>query len=99
MAMVVIGVDCHKRTHTVVAVDGNGRKLAEKTVATTPDGHLELLRWARHWHERTWAVEDCRHLTRRLEGDLLRTGERVLRVPPKLMAGARRPRARAAAPG
>ncbi|HEY8870240.1 MAG TPA: IS110 family transposase [Candidatus Limnocylindrales bacterium] len=88
--MVIIGVDSHKRTHTVVAVDGNGRKLAEKTVATSPDGHLELVRWARRWRERTWALEDCRQLTRRLEGDLLRTGARVVRVPPKLMAGARR---------
>jgi transposase len=88
--MVIIGVDSHKRTHTAVVVDGNGRKLAERTTPTSPDGHLELLRWARHWPERTWALEDCRHLTRRLEGDLLRTGERVLRVPPKLMAGARR---------
>jgi transposase len=87
--MVVIGTDSHKRTHTVVAVDGNGRKLAEKTVATTADGHLELVRWAPRWRERTWALEDCRHLTRRLEADLLRVGEHVLRVPPKLMAGAR----------
>lgn len=87
--MVVIGTDSHKRTHTVVAVDSNGRKLAEKTVATTADGHLELVRWARRWRERTWALEDCRHLTRRLEADLLRAGEHVLRVPPKLMAGAR----------
>ena len=30
--MVVIGVDLHKRSHTVVAVDETGRKLAEKTV-------------------------------------------------------------------
>ncbi|HEY8867894.1 MAG TPA: transposase [Candidatus Limnocylindrales bacterium] len=88
--MVIIGVDSHKRTHTVVAVDGNGRKLAEKTVATTPDGHLELVRWQHRWRGRTWALEDCRQLTRRLEGDLLRTGARVVRVPPKLMAGARR---------
>lgn len=87
--MVVIGTNSHKRTHTVVAVDSNGRKLAEKTVATTADGHLELVRWARRWRERTWALEDCRHLTRRLEADLLRAGEHVLRVPPKLMAGAR----------
>ena len=87
--MVIIGVDSHKRTHTAVAVDGNGRKLAEKTVTTAPPGHIELLRWARRWRERTWALEDCRHLTRRLEADLLRAGERVLRVPPKLMAGAR----------
>lgn len=36
------------------------------------------------------ALEDCRHLTRRLENDLLRGGEAVLRVPPRLMAGERR---------
>ena len=45
--MVTIGVDSHKRTHIAVAVDGNGRKLAERLVGTTPEGHLELLRWAR----------------------------------------------------
>lgn len=88
--MVTIGSDSHKRTHTVVAVDANGRKLAEKTVPATSAGHLELVRWAARWPERTWALEDCRHLSRRLEGDLLRAGERVVRVPPKLMAGARR---------
>lgn len=88
--MVVIGVDSHKRTHTVVAVDGTGRKLAGRTVVTTGEGHLELLNWSRRWPEHTWAVEDCRHLTRRLEADLLKGGEAVLRVPPKLMAGARR---------
>jgi transposase len=88
--MVVIGVDSHKRTHTVVAVDGTGRKLAERTVSTSPAGHLELIRFVRRWRDRTWALEDCRHLTRRLERDLLAAGETVARVPPKLMAGARR---------
>src|SRR5882672_9640735 len=88
--MITIGVDSHKRTHTVVAVDGNGRRLAEKTLATTPAGHLELVRWSRRWRERRWALEDCRHLTRRLEADLVRAGELVVRVPPKLMAGTRR---------
>ncbi|HEX7310453.1 MAG TPA: transposase [Gaiellaceae bacterium] len=39
--------------------------------------------------ERLWAVEDCRHLSRRLERDLLAAGERIVRVPPKLMANAR----------
>ena len=88
--MVVIGVDSHKRTHTVVAVDEAGRKLAERTATTTADGHLELLGWSRTWPERTWALEDCRNLTRRLEADLFRAGEAVRRVPTKLMAGARR---------
>lgn len=88
--MVTIGSDSHKRTHTVVAVDANGRRLAEKTVTATTAGHLELLRWAHRWPERSWALEDCRHLSRRLEADLLRAGQRVARVPPRLMAGARR---------
>jgi len=88
--MVTVGSDSHKRTHTVVAVDGNGRELGSRTVTATSAGHLEALRWARQWPERRWALEDCRHLSRRLEGDLLAAGEAVLRVPPKLMAGARR---------
>jgi len=89
--MVTIGADLHKRSHTVVAVDEQGRKLAERTVAATPAGHLELLAWARtRYPERRWALEDCRHLSRRLERDLLLAGEAVVRVPPKLMAGARR---------
>jgi len=89
--MVTIGADLHKRTHTVVAVDDNGRRLAERTVSATPAGHLELLTWARErFPERRWALEDCRHLSRRLERDLVVAGESVVRVPPKLMAGARR---------
>ena len=88
--MVILGVDSHKRTHTVVAVDANGRKLAEKTVAAISAGHLELVRWAGRFADRRWALEDCRHLSRRLSSDLLVAGEAVVRVPPKLMAGARR---------
>lgn len=88
--MVVIGADLHKRSHTLVAVDEAGRKLAEKTVSATPSGHLEIRRWTAQWPERSFALEDCRHLSRSLERDLVRAGERVTRVPPKLMAGARR---------
>jgi transposase len=88
--MVVLGADLHKRTHTVVAVDDRGRKLGERTVSASRDGHLELRRWAGQWPERRWALEDGRHLSRRLESDLVRAGEDVVRVPPKLMAGARR---------
>lgn len=87
---VMIGIDAHKRTHTAVAADEVGRKLATKTVAATSEGHLQLLEWAARWPERSFAVEDCRHLTRRLESDMLAAGERLVRVPPQLMAGARR---------
>lgn len=89
--MVVIGIDAHKATHTAVAVDANGAELATKTVRADSGGHLELVRWAEGFGpERRFAAEDCRHLTRNLERDLLRAGEALVRVPPKLMAGCRR---------
>jgi transposase len=88
--MIVIGIDSHKRTHTAVAADGNGRKVAQVTVATTADGHLDLVRWAARFDERRFALEDTRHLSRRLATDLLRAGEGVTWVPTRLMAGARR---------
>ena len=87
--MIVIGADAHKRTHTWSAVDQVGRKLGERTVKATSDGHLRAVGGAAV-AERRWAVEDCRHLTRRLEADLLRAGQRVVRVPTRLMATARR---------
>jgi transposase len=88
--MVVIGIDAHKRTHTAVVIDSNGRRLGTKTCETSSKDHLALLRWAAgHSEERVWAIEDCRNMTRRLERDLLAAGERIVRVPPKLMAHAR----------
>src|SRR3954465_12006516 len=85
--MVVIGIDAHKRNHTAVAVDEVGRQLATRPGAATTAAHLDLLVWAKELAgERVWAVEDCRHLSRRLERDLLGAGERIVRVPPKLMA-------------
>jgi transposase len=88
--MVTIGVDLHKRTHTLVVVDPAGLKLGTRTVEATTAGHLGGLSWvAQRWPQRRWALEDCRNLSRRFEADLLRAGETVVRVPPKLTAGAR----------
>ena len=44
--MTVIGIDAHKRTHTLVTVDEVGVKLGEKTVEATGRGHASALRWA-----------------------------------------------------
>lgn len=88
--MLVIGIDAHKRSHTAVAVDKLGRQQSVKTVGTTTKDSLGLLTWAATLDEqRLWAIEDCRHLSRRLERDLLAAGEKIVRVPPKLMANAR----------
>jgi transposase len=83
--MIVIGVDVHKQSVTAVAIDEAGRMLDEKTIAAGSD---ELLGWAAGLAaERLWALEDCRRLTRWLERQqLLAASERLVRVPPKLMA-------------
>ena len=89
--VVMLGVDVHKDTHTIVGADQAGRWIGERTVRATDAGHRQLVGWARREFpsERVWAVEDCRHVSARLERALLAAGERVVRVPPKLMAGAR----------
>lgn len=89
--MVVVGADVHKHTHTFVAVDEVGRKLGEKTVKATTAGHHDAVRWARTQFgaDVRWGIEDCRHLSARLERDLLTCGQQVVRVPPKLMAQTR----------
>ncbi|MBI2702467.1 transposase [Mycobacterium gordonae] len=89
--MMVIGIDAHKKTHTLVGVDAAGRPVGELTVAATTEGHLKALGWARREFgaDLVWGVEDCRNLSRRLEHDLLDAGQRVIRVPPHLMARTR----------
>jgi transposase len=89
--MIVLGADTHKRSHTLAAVSAaTGRVLADRTVRATRRSFDELLVWARGVdRERVWAIEDCRHVSGALERFLLVHGERVVRVPPKLMAGAR----------
>jgi transposase len=91
--MIVIGADTHKSSHTLVAVDGaTGRRVGVRTVASTSAGVFDALGWARGLEDpqRVWAIEDCRHVSGRLERLLISAGDVVVRVPPRLMAGARR---------
>src|SRR4051794_19337588 len=90
--MIVIGADTHKDSHTLAAVDAAiGQLLAEVTVRARRRSFEDLLVWARELPgERVGAIEDCRHVSGALERFLLARGERVTRVPPKLMAGARK---------
>jgi transposase len=89
--IIVIGADTHKDSHTFAAVGGGtGAVIADRTVAARAAGFGDALRWARSLEgERVWAIEDCRHVSGRLERFLIARGERIVRVPPKRMAGAR----------
>lgn len=89
--MIVIGADTHKASHTCAAVTaGTGEQLGMQTVPARRAGFAALLEWGRGLgEERTWAIEDCRHVSGGLERFLIERGERVVRVAPKLSAGAR----------
>jgi transposase len=90
--MIVIGADTHKRTHALAAVDaGTGRVRGQRQIKAEDSGHLAAVRWARGLDaERVWAIEDCRHVSGRLEQALLAAGERVVRVAPHRMGASRR---------
>jgi transposase len=45
--MLLCGIDPHKATHTVVAVDELGWPVGQRTVRARTPHHLELLAWAR----------------------------------------------------
>ena len=84
--MIVIGVDTHKRQHTLVALDAvTGITRGQLTIPASDDGTLDALRVAAELdEERVWAVEDCRQVSGRLERGLVAHGERVVRVAPAL---------------
>jgi transposase len=90
--MIVIGVDTHKRSHTLVALDAaTGRARGQLTIPASDDGTLDALRFASELDdERVWALEDCRHVSGRLERGLLASGDRVVRVAPGLTESSRR---------
>jgi len=89
--MIVIGTDTHKDTHTAVAVDAaTGQLASELTAAAREPGFIELLDWGRSLDDRIWAIEDCRHVSGSFERFLVASGERVVRVAPKLMGQSRK---------
>jgi transposase len=90
--MIVIGADAHKRNHTLVAVDGQtGAVRGQREIPASDAGSLDGLRFAAGLEdERVWAIEDCRHVSARLEAALIAAGERVIRVPAAMTSQARK---------
>jgi transposase len=90
--MIVIGADTHKGSHALAAVDeGTGKLRGQREIKADDAGHLAAVRWARGLEqERVWAIEDCRHVSRRFEQALLAAGERVVRVAPHRMGASRK---------
>jgi transposase len=60
MAAVMIGVDPHEGSHTVVVIDQAEMGLGQIRVRACAAQAERLLAWAAAWPERTWAVGRCR---------------------------------------
>jgi transposase len=87
---VLIGVDPHKASVAVAAVDEDLGELLERAAfPQNRDALRSLERWARRFPERRWAVENAGGLGRHLAVRLVATGESVVDVPPKLSARVR----------
>jgi transposase len=87
---VLIGVDPHKASVAVAAVDEAKSELLERaSFSQDRDGLRSLQRWAKRFPQRRWAVENAGGLGRHLAGRLAAAGECVADVPPKLSARVR----------
>ena len=81
-AMMVIGVDPHKSTHTATAVDPQtNQPVASVRIQATLSDYRRMLTWARQFEQRRWAVENAEGLGRHLSSWLLSRGEQVVDVP------------------
>ena len=54
---IVIGVDPHKATNVVAAIDEQGELVGQQSFAANRKGLRALQRWAKRFPERRWAVE------------------------------------------
>ena len=90
MARVIVGVDPHKKSVTIEAVDEHGTVLATGRFGTDSAGYRLMLKYVRdRWPHRRWAVEGAQGVGRPLAQRLLAQGETVVDVPAKLAARVR----------
>ena len=86
---VVLGMDPHKRSVTIEVMGADETVLGGGRFGTDRDGCAAMLRYAKRWPDRVWAIEGCSGIGRHVAHRLLADGEDVVDVPPKLTARAR----------
>ncbi|MET8311610.1 transposase [Micromonospora sp. NPDC005173] len=89
MRRVVIGMDPHKRSATIEAINEREKVLAQGRFGTDTEGYQQMLAAGRAFSDRVWAVEGCSGIGRHIAQRLVADGEPVLDVPPKLSARVR----------
>jgi hypothetical protein len=86
---VVIGMDLHKRSVTIEVMSGDETILGGGRFDTDVAGYRSMVRYAKQWPHRTWAIEGCQGIGKHVAIRLLADGEAVVDVPPKMSARAR----------
>jgi transposase len=87
---VLITVDPHKGHNTLAVMDPLTRTAVDGAeFANSHAGYVEMMRFARRWRCRRWAVEGCHGAGRSLAQHLVAGGEPVVDVPAKLAARVR----------
>jgi transposase len=84
MGAVMIGVDPHKLSNTMVVIDASESVLAQHRFTNDRAGYQQLKSVARGYRDRTWAVEGAQGVGVGLAQRLVAEGEPVVNVPPKL---------------
>ena len=80
--MVTIGIDTHKATLAVSAIDATGRETGARTFSNDRQGHVGILRWAQaRGAERRFGSEGSGAFGAALARLLVAAGERVVEVP------------------
>ena len=75
-----IGVDTHKRSHTMVLLDATGQSVDTLTITNTPETWLMALTWARRLAPaRYWGIENSGSLGKGFAQFLLAQGEEEVR--------------------
>jgi hypothetical protein len=74
MAVVMIGIDPHKASHTAVAINAAEQALGALRVRASAVQAERLLGWAQAWPERAWAVEGAGGIGHLLAQQLLPQG-------------------------
>ena len=89
MSRVVIGVDPHKASNTLVVIDRDEQVLAEQRFPNDRVGYREMKKFVRDWRDHVWAVEGARGVGACLAQRLVAEHEEVLNVPAQLSARVR----------
>ena len=90
MRDVLVGVDPHKKSVTIEAIDEHERVVSTGRFGTTSRDYKAMLAYMRQqWPRHRWAIEGAQGVGRPLAQRLLADGETVLDVPAKLAARVR----------